>query len=62
MAQARLADPHGRNEADEVRLVVTKPSALVIQANIHSSEIAASQMAMELAYWLASVVEARPAP
>lgn len=53
--QARLADPRGLSATEEARLVAEQPSVVLIQCNIHSSEIASSQMAMELAYRLASV-------
>jgi hypothetical protein len=52
--QARLADPRGLTAAEERRLVAEQPAVVVIQCNIHSSEIAASQMAMELAHRLAT--------
>ncbi len=53
--QARLADPRGLSAADEARLVSTQPAVVMISCNIHSTEIGASQMAMELAYRLATV-------
>ncbi|MFL5576157.1 MAG: M14 metallopeptidase family protein [Gemmatimonadaceae bacterium] len=53
-AQARLADPRTLTADDERRLVATQPSVILISCNIHSSEIASSQMAMELAYRLAT--------
>ena len=52
--QARLADPRGLAAAEERRLVAEQPAVVVIQCNIHSTEIAASQMAMELAHRLAT--------
>jgi len=51
-AQARLADPRGLAEADEARLEAGQPSVVLISCNIHSDEIASSQMAMQLAYRL----------
>ncbi|HEU4563061.1 MAG TPA: M14 metallopeptidase family protein [Gemmatimonadaceae bacterium] len=54
-AQARLADPRGLSAEEEARIVATQPSVVLIQNNIHSTEIASSQMVMELAYRLASV-------
>ncbi len=54
-AQARLADPRGLSGADEARLVAAQPAVVMISCNIHSTEIGASQMAMELAYRLATV-------
>ena len=40
--------------ADESELYARQPAVLVIQCNIHADEIASSQMAMELAYRLAT--------
>lgn len=54
-AQARLADPRRLGAAEEARLVATQPSVIVIQNNIHATEIASSQMVMELAWRLATV-------
>ncbi|HET9013108.1 MAG TPA: M14 metallopeptidase family protein, partial [Gemmatimonadaceae bacterium] len=54
-AQGRLADPRALDAAEERRLVATQPSVILISCNIHSSEIASSQMAMELAYRLVTV-------
>lgn len=54
-AQARLADPRGLTPTEEARLVARQPVVVVIQGNIHSTEVGASQMAMELAYRLATV-------
>ena len=53
-AQARLADPRQLTAADEAALRDSQPAVVLIQGNIHGSEIAASQMAMELAYRLAT--------
>ena len=53
-AQARLADPRTLLPDEERRLLETQPSVILIQGNIHGSEIAASQMAMTLAYRLAT--------
>ena len=53
-AQRELADPRILNAADEATLYAHQPAVLVIQCNIHSDEIASSQMAMELAYRLAT--------
>ena len=52
--QARLADPRTIGSEEASRLLSTQPSVVVIQNNIHSTEIASSQMAMELAYRLAT--------
>jgi len=53
-AQRELADPRILNTAEETALYAHQPAVLVIQCNIHSDEIASSQMAMELAYRLAT--------
>lgn len=53
-AQRKLADPRILKSADETALYARQPAVLVIQCNIHSDEIASSQMAMELAYRLAT--------
>lgn len=50
--QARLADPRGLSAAEEARLVASQPAVVMISCNIHSTEIASSQMAMELAHRL----------
>jgi hypothetical protein len=53
-AQALLADPRRLTPAEERRLIATQPSVVFISNNIHGSEIGGSQMAMELAYRLAT--------
>jgi len=53
-AQARLADPRRLTPDEERRLVASQPSVVFISNNIHATEIGASQMAMELAYRLAT--------
>ncbi len=53
-AQRKLADPRNLKSADEAAFYAHQPAVLVIQCNIHSDEIASSQMAMELAYRLAT--------
>ncbi|MFN2397711.1 MAG: M14 family zinc carboxypeptidase [Gemmatimonadaceae bacterium] len=52
--QAKLADPRSIGSAEEERIVATQPVVLLISCNIHATEIASSQMAMELAYRLAT--------
>ena len=52
--QARLADPRTLDSAAEARLVATQPAVVLISCSIHSTEIAASQMALELAHRLAT--------
>ena len=54
-AQRKLADPRVLTSALESSLYAHQPAVLVIQCNIHADEIASSQMAMELAYRLATV-------
>ena len=51
-AQRRLADPRTLDAAEERRLIASQPAVVLISCSIHSTEIAASQMAMELAYRL----------
>jgi len=51
-AQRRLADPRGLDGADEARLVASQPAVILISCSVHSTEIAASQMSMELAWRL----------
>src|SRR5450432_43694 len=53
-AQRKLADSRILRTAYEAALYAHQPAVLVIQCNIHSDEIASSQMAMELAYRLAT--------
>jgi hypothetical protein len=52
--QRRLADPRLLTPDEERRLIASQPSVLVISCSIHSNEIAASQMSMELAWRLAT--------
>ncbi len=64
--QARLADPRTLSAATEDSLVATAPVVVLINNNIHSNEIASSQMQLEMTYlfathpvwrgWLDSVV------
>ena len=53
-AQALLADPRRLTPAAEARLAASQPAVVLISCNIHATEIAASQMAMELAHRLAT--------
>lgn len=54
-AQRKLADPRLIADSGErERLIRTTPAVVAITCSIHSTEIVASQMAMELAYRLAS--------
>jgi hypothetical protein len=53
--QRKLADPRLiADAAERERLIATTPAIVAITCSIHSTEIVASQMAMELAYRLAS--------
>jgi len=52
--QAKLADPRRLPPAEESRLAATQPTVIVISCNIHATEIASSQMSMELAHRLAT--------
>ncbi|HEX8354630.1 MAG TPA: M14 metallopeptidase family protein, partial [Pyrinomonadaceae bacterium] len=60
--QRRLADPRlVRDEAERDRLVREGRAVVVISCSIHSTEIVASQMSMQLAYELASARDAETA-
>ena len=52
--QARLADPRGLSRAAEDSLVQRAPAVVFINNNIHSTEIASSQMQLILAHRLAT--------
>jgi len=54
----RLADPRGLSEAEAAALVREGKVVLLITCNIHSTEIGASQMAMEWAHALATAADA----
>src|SRR5215218_481442 len=54
----RLADPRGLAEAEAERLVRDGKAVVLVTCNIHSSEIASSQMAMEWAHALATANDA----
>ncbi|MDI6844948.1 MAG: M14 family metallopeptidase [Candidatus Saccharicenans sp.] len=51
---ARLHDPRGLSPEEKARLIKEGKAIVYISCSIHSTEIAASQMSMELAYRLAS--------
>jgi Zinc carboxypeptidase len=53
-AAKQLADPRGLSDADLERLARDGKAVVLVTCNIHSNEIAASQMAMEWAHALAS--------
>lgn len=50
--QRRLADPRTLSAAEQARLVQGQPAVILINCSIHSTEIGASQMSMELAWRL----------
>ncbi len=50
--QARLHDPRGLNPEEKAALIKEGKAVVYISCSIHSTEIAASQMSMELAYRL----------
>jgi hypothetical protein len=54
----RLADPRGLSDADADALVKEGRLVLLVTCNIHSTEIGASQMAMEWAHALATAEDA----
>jgi len=51
--QKRLADPRGLSEEEEKLLIKEGKTVIMVTCNIHSTEIASSQMAIELLYKLA---------
>ena len=52
--QARLSDPRGLTSAEADRLIAEGKSIVMITCNIHSTEIASSQTAVEFVYRLAT--------
>jgi hypothetical protein len=52
--QRRLADPRTLSPAEEDALVARQPAVILINCSIHATEVAASQMSMELAWRLAT--------
>lgn len=54
----RLADPRGLSDAEAQALIAEGKTIVLVTCNIHSSEIASSQMAMEWAHALASANDA----
>ncbi|MCZ6680097.1 MAG: M14 family metallopeptidase, partial [Candidatus Poribacteria bacterium] len=52
--QRKLADPRGQDETELDRLCHEGKAVVLINCNLHSTEVASSQMAMELAYQLAT--------
>ena len=57
-AAKQLADPRGLSDADLERLAHDGKAVVLVTCNIHSTEIAASQMAMEWAHALATAEDA----
>ncbi|HEY3175438.1 MAG TPA: M14 metallopeptidase family protein [Candidatus Polarisedimenticolia bacterium] len=55
----RLADPRGVSRDEVERIIREGPAIVLVTCNIHSTEIAASQMAMELAHRLVTTEDAR---
>ena len=57
--QAKLADPRlVKNEQERANLIANGKSVVAISCSIHSTEIVASQMSMNLAYELATATDA----
>ncbi len=54
VTQAALADPRRLSADAEARAIASQPAVILISCNIHATEIASSQMAMELAHRLAT--------
>lgn len=54
----QLADPRGVPEAELERIAATGKAVVLVTCNIHATEIAASQMAMEWAHALATAEDA----
>ncbi len=54
----RLADPRGLSDAEAERLTRDGKAVVLVTCNIHSTEIASSQMAMEWAHALATANDA----
>jgi len=57
--QAMLADPRGVSDAELKRVSASQPAVVAIAHNIHATEIASSQGAMELAHALITDAELR---
>jgi hypothetical protein len=58
--QRRLADPRTiTDEAEEARLLNEGKTVVVVSCSIHSDEVVASQMSMQLAYELASAEDSQ---
>jgi hypothetical protein len=57
-AAKRLADPRGLAEGDAAKLIEESKAIVLVTCNIHSNEIASSQMALEWAHALATANDA----
>jgi len=57
--QKRLADPRGLSEEEEKLLIKEGKTVIMVTCNIHSTEIASTQMAIELLYKLADDDDSR---
>ena len=53
----QLSDPRGLTDAQIDAIIAHQPSTVLVTCNIHASEIASSQMAMEWAYALATATD-----
>ena len=58
-SRSRLADPRGLRTAEAERLIAEGRLVLLVTCNIHSTEIGASQMALEWAHALATAQDER---
>jgi hypothetical protein len=58
-AQALLADPRRLSDAELAEIRTKQPAVILISNNIHSTEVASSQMGMTFAYRLATDPELR---
>ncbi len=52
--QKRIADPRGLTNHEAEEIAWNSPAVVMISGNVHATEIAASQFALELAYYLAT--------
>jgi hypothetical protein len=52
--QKRIADPRGLTNDEAEEIAWNSPAVVMISGNVHATEIAASQFALELGYYLAT--------
>lgn len=52
--QKRIADPRGLADGEAEEIAWNSPAVVMISGNVHATEIAASQFALELGYFLAT--------